>query len=349
MPRGSCCTTPTRRTVGGRPGRPGGRPGAARHRRPLVRRGRPRRRRVSGMVAEVDGRPAPPVAIGDARCRDADRGRRSVPVRVPAAVPARGGRHRRAGHDRAARRPPRGRRAGRGRRRQPDDRATGPVTRTVANAAPATRRPPRRSPPRRRPRRRTGRRRASPRGSSTAAAAARRVTAGYGERVRLRGRVTDARRPRRWRARRVALAEQVLDGRRGWTADHRRPHARRRPRSRRSRAIGPSRQLRIRVGGAARPRSRVRVRAPRDRAAAARARSSAAACAAAIPRGGALVELQTRAARPLAHAARRAHLRAAGASPARLGVRGPAGPGRVPRQAGLPFAAGLARAVSLRA
>ena len=39
--------------------------------------------------AEVDGVPGPAVPIGDDRCRDVIDGRRSVPVRLPAAVPAR--------------------------------------------------------------------------------------------------------------------------------------------------------------------------------------------------------------------------------------------------------------------
>jgi len=293
-------------------------------------------------LAEVDGVAGPAVPIGDGRCRDLIDGgdpyqfahRRPCPLDAGAAVAVdttrlADGRHvvavwvEDAAGNRTA--------------------VFGPAARTVANAAPRPAPAPRPPVP------------AAPvrpgvvvawleRGGRRAAS----VTARYGERVRVRGRVTDAAgRPLAGSA--LAIAEQVPG--RTWTAA---TGVRTLPDGRFTAftRIGPSRRLRITAPDGARgPLLTVRVRAPvtvralrRGGAAIVRGRLRGGH----VPRGGALVELQARSGRWwVTHLVVRTWStgrfggRLERVQPGRLAVRA-----RVPRQAGLPFAAGLGRAVS---
>jgi hypothetical protein len=265
---------------------------------------------------EVDGVPGPPVAVGDERCRGDGyefTARRPCPPEAGATVALNttalpDGRHTVAVlvEDAAGNRTT----------------VLGPVARTVVNAAPP---PVVSSPPAAAPHvaawlEHRGQRRYG-------------VTVGYGERVRLRGRVTDAD-GRPLPGAPVALAERILDGRRRWTPI---TGARTRADGRFTAftRVGPSRRLRV-AGG---PPLTVRVRAPltvRVRGRVVRGRLL-------VPRRGVLVELQTRErgrwlTRLVVRTLRSGRYTGRLGSPVRH-VRV-----RVPRQAGLPFAAGLARA-----
>jgi hypothetical protein len=279
--------------------------------------------------AEVDGAAGPPVAIGDARCRDlgiprAFAVRRPCPLAAGATVALdttklTEGRHRIAV--------------------QVEDAAGnpvtvyGPATRTVDNVPePAPVRPVPR--PVLRP---------VPRLNVTAWLPRRAlaVTTAYGERVRVRGRVTDA------AGRGVAgavldVAERVALPRRAWQpvtgvralADGRFTAFTR---------VGPSRRLKITAAGGARaPLLTVRVRAPlsvRRSGSAVRGRLRGGY----VPRPGALVELQMRVGRRWV-----TQVVVRTFSSGRFSARLPRGAVRavVPRQPGLPYAAGRARAIS---
>jgi hypothetical protein len=278
---------------------------------------------------EVDGVPGPPVAVGDDRCRGAYAftTRRPCPLEAGATVALdtaalADGRHVVAVlvEDAAGNRTT----------------VLGPVTRMVANAAP----PPSpagsasSSPP-------------TPPASSSRPAAAPRVTAwlerrgrrrsgvtvDYGERVRLRGRVSDAA-GQPLAGAPVALAERIMDGRRAWTPI---TGARTRADGRFTAfaRVGPSRRLRV-AGG---PRLTVRVRAPLT----VRARGRVVRGRLLVPRRGVLVELQ---ARERGRWVTRLVVRTfrSGRYAGRLGSAARHIRARVPHQAGLPFAAGLARA-----
>jgi hypothetical protein len=273
--------------------------------------------------AVVDGQRQPPVAIGDDRCRDLLAGgsdhqfafRRPCPLSGSAVVAL----------DTTA---------------IPDGRHTiavavedaagnattlyGPTTRAVDNV---------REPP------------PAPRPSAPAPAAritvtawlerrrhrATTVTARYGERVRIRGRATAAHAPLR-------ISERMLLAHRTWTpltgvrtrADGRFTAFTR---------VGPSRRLRIAgPGGAVAPVLTLRVRVPvtaRVAGGVLRGRVGGGH----IPRGGALVELQARVGRRWI-TRRVVRTFASGRYSGRPGTRGVVR-ARVPRQPGLPFAAGI--------
>jgi hypothetical protein len=174
------------------------------------------------------------------------------------------------------------------------------------------------------------------------------VTAGYGERVRLRGRVTDpSGRPLADVP--LAIAEQVSDGRRSWTpltGVRTRGDGRFTAFTR----VGPSRRLRIAAAdGAAAPALTVRVRAPLTVRAARRGNGAVVRGrlrGGHVPPGGALVEIQVRAGRRWVTRLVARTFRT-GRFFGRLDLvpsGGVAIRARVPRQPGLPFAAGLARA-----
>ena len=289
--------------------------------------------------AEVDGRLGEPVAVGDGRCRDVIAGgdpyqfahRRPCPAEAGATVAVdttalSDGRHVIAVHveDAAGNRTT----------------AYGPAAKTVDNT-PSRPHPPRAAPPQpptvERPLvaawlERRGRRRPA-------------MTVPHGERVRLRGRVTDAA-GRPLAGATVDIAEQAIDG-------DGRPLATWRPVTGvRARAdgrftafarVGPSRRLRIASGRARPVRLTVRVRAPlavRLRGRRVRGRL----LGGHVPRGGALVEIQVRERRRWATALVVRTFRS-GRFAGRIRRTPPARAVRVrvPRQAGLPYATGLAR------
>ena len=307
-------------------------------------------------LAEVDGRLGEPVAIGDGRCRDAIAGgdpyqfahRRPCPAEAGATVAVdtatlSEGRHVIAVHveDAAGNRTT----------------AYGPAVKTVDNTPSQ---PPAPAPP--------GAAHPAPPGAAPAPPAAagerpavaawlehrsrrrRAVTVAHDERVRLRGRVTDAAgRPVAGAA--VDIAELTIDGD-GRPLSAAGPPTWRPVTGVRARAdgrftafarVGPSRRLRISSGRARPVRLTVRVRAPlavRVRGRRVRGRL----LGGRAPRGGALVEIQVRHRRRWATAlvvrtyrSGRFAGRLRRAAPARA-VRV-----RVPRQAGLPYATGLAR------
>jgi len=342
--------------------------------------------------AEVDGRAGVPVAVGDARCRDAIPGgdpyqfahRRPCPLEASATVavdttPLAEGRHVVSVHveDAAGNRTTVFGPAARTVDNVPEPPAPGPPAATTppAATAPATTAP---APPN------------APvvtawlerRGRRTSA-----VTVPHGERVRLRGRVTDAS-GRPLPAAPVEIAELLIDGHGRPTAAPASTAARRsvrgaaapsstaarqsvrgaaapsstaarRPSWRpvtgvRTRAdgrftaftrVGPSRRLRIVSDGALGPRLTVRVRAPltvrasrRGRAVLVRGRVPGGH----VPRDGALVELQARSG-PRWTTRLVVRTWRSGRFTGRMEPV-PAVRVRVPRQAGLPYATGLARA-----
>jgi hypothetical protein len=290
-------------------------------------------------VIEVDGVPGEPVLVGDGRCRDAIAGgdpyqfahRRPCPLQVGASMRLdttrlAEGRHVVAVHveDAAGNRTP----------------VYGPAVKIVDNV-------PAPSPPASSARpvvtawlEHRGRRRA--------------VTVRYGTRVRLRGRVTDGD-GGPLRAAPVEIAAQPIDGLGRAIAAGDSPgdgaaHESWPPAAGvRTRAdgrftafirVGPSRRLRIAAAGETGPQLTVWVRAPltvhrRGR------RVEGRLLGAHVPRGGALVELQTRAGRRWI-TRRVVRTSRSGRFAGRLGRAAPVRV-RVPRQAGLPYATGLAR------